>query len=379
MSARYYIYFLVGCSLLWLGSCVEPYRPDVIQAPNNYLVVDGFINSKGPTNIRLSRTVNLDGAAIPPGETNARVLIEEEGGPQFILTEGLDGNYTGQPLQLNPARRYRLRIRTQNNQEYASDFVENKITPPIDSVSWKAENTDLQVYVNTHDPEQKTQYYSWKYDETWEFTTPFYSVREYINNRMNDRRENINRCWRGGNSTTIAIASTTKLSQDVVSEFPLIKIPGNSVKLKYKYSILVKQFAQTKEAYEYAETLKKNTENIGTLFDPLPTQLTGNIKCISDPAEPVIGFVSVASEEVKRIFISSSQLPSSWSTLNEFSYCTLDTVLLKDVAATFASGLVLPVNDVLNEMGGTIGYNGSSAECVDCRIRGTNVKPVFWE
>ena len=378
MLTRYYKYYLVGL-LCWLGSCVDPYRPDVIQAPNNYLVVDGFINSNGTTTIRLSRTANLDDGKIPAGETNALVYMEEEDGPQFILTEAMDGNYTSQPLQLNPNRRYRLRIRTQNNQEYASDFVENKITPPIDSISWKAENNALQIYVNTHDAEQKTRYYHWKYEETWEFTTPFYSVREYKNNQIVDRLTNINRCWRGNNSAAIFINSTAKLSQDVVSEFPLIKLPDNSVKLKYKYSILVKQYAQTKEAYEYAETLKKNTENIGTLFDPLPTQLTGNIKCISAPAEPVIGFVSVASEEVKRIFISRSQLPDTWGTLNEYSYCTLDTVLLKDVTSTFASGLVLPVSDVINQMGGTIGYTGSSAECVDCRLRGDNVKPDFWE
>ncbi|MGV3589461.1 MAG: DUF4249 domain-containing protein [Adhaeribacter sp.] len=381
MLACYYKYYLAACLLLTLllGSCVEPYQPDVIQMPNNYLVVDGFINSKGITTIRLSRAVNLAGTDIPPGESNAQVIIEEEGGLQFELAEGPNGNYISQPLQLNPAKRYRLRIQTANNQEYVSDFVENKITPPVDSISWKAENDGLQIYVNTHDPQQNTRYYRWKYEETWEFTTPFYSVREFKNSRMQERLELVNLCWRGNNSTAIFTNSTTKLSQDVVSEFPLIKIPSNSPKIKYKYSMLVKQYAQTKEAYEYAETLKKNTENIGTLFDPLPTQLTGNIKCISDPAEPVIGFVSVASEEVKRIFIKSEQLPSSWVTLEEYGYCTMDTVLLKDVAATFTSGLVLPISDVLNETSMLIGYMGSSAECVDCRLRGTNVKPDFWE
>src|SRR5687768_8833741 len=122
MSARYYKYCLIGCLLLWLGSCIEPYRPQIIQVPNNYLVVDGFINSTGSTTIRLSRTVNLDGATIPPGELKARVFIEEEGGVQFELKEGTNGNYTGNPLQLNATRRYRLRIRTADGKEYASGY-----------------------------------------------------------------------------------------------------------------------------------------------------------------------------------------------------------------------------------------------------------------
>jgi hypothetical protein len=375
MLARYYKYYLVGCLLLLLGSCVEPYRPNVIQAPNNYLVVDGFINSNGRTSIRLSRTLNLDGSNIPPGEANALVYIEEEGGPQFILAEGPDGNYTSQPLQLNSTRHYRLRIRTADNQDYASDFVENKITPPIDSISWKAENNALQIYVNTHDPEQKTRYYRWKYEDTWEFTTPFSSLLEYKNNEMVDRREDISHCWRSSSSSAISITSTAKLSQDVVSAFPLVTLPDNSVKIKYKYSILVKQYAQTQEAYEYAETLKKNTENIGTLYDPLPTQLTGNIRCISDPTEPVIGFVSVASEQVKRIFIKREQLPRHWRSLQEYAYCKLDTVLASDVAATFRDGGMLPIAEIAMPSG----FTASSVDCLDCRLRGTNVKPDFWE
>ena len=378
MSARYYIYFLVGCLLLGLGSCIEPYRPDIIQAPNNYLVVDGFINSNGITTIRLSRTVNLDGAAVPPGETKAKVYIEEEGGPQYGLSEGRDGNYTSQPLQLNLTRRYRLRIRTANNKEYASAYVANKITPPIDSISWKAADDALQIYVSSHDPKQDTRYYRWNYEETWEFTTPFYSANEYVNNNMIDRRDNINRCWRGGVSSAIFIASTAKLSQDVVSEFPLVKLPASSFKIKYKYSLLVKQYAQTLEAYNYAETLKKNTENIGTLFDPLPTQLTGNIQCISDPGEPVIGFVSVSSVQEKRFFINREQLPPTWISQDEYASCKLDTVLNKDIPTVFKSGQTLPIQQIM-DMGRAIGYSASTADCVDCRLRGTNVKPDFWE
>jgi hypothetical protein len=39
--------------LLSLGGCVEPYLPEVVDAPTNYLVVDGFINGNGVTRIKL--------------------------------------------------------------------------------------------------------------------------------------------------------------------------------------------------------------------------------------------------------------------------------------------------------------------------------------
>jgi hypothetical protein len=160
--------------------------------------------------------------------------------------------------------------------------------------------------------------------------------------------------------------------------FPLTKIPSPSVKIKKKYSILVKQYAQTKEAYEYAETLKKNTENIGTLFDPLPTQLSGNIKCLTAPEEPVIGFITVSSVQEKRIFISRSQLPNNWRSTDEYAYCKVDTVLNKDIARSFSNGLLVPIAGYISPMGTLLGYTASSADCVDCRVRGTNVKPAFW-
>lgn len=379
MPARYFRFYLYGLLLLGLGSCIEPYQPDVIQVAHNYLVVDGFINSKGTTTVRLSRAVPPAGANIPPGEKNARIQIEEEGGPQYPLTEAADGNYKSQPLQLNPTRRYRLRIRTAAGQEYVSAFEQNKITPPIDSVSWEVQPDGLQIYVNTHDPKQNTRFYRWKYEETWEYTTPYYSILEYKDAQIQDRRENINLCYRGGSSAGITIGATTQLSQDVVSEYPLVKLPDNSLKIKHKYSILVKQYAQSKEAYSYAEALKKNTENIGTLFDPLPSQLTGNIQCLSNPGEPVIGYVNVTSEEVKRIFIRRPQLPTTWRPLDEYTFCTLDTILLSEVATTFPVGSVIPVTEAYGEMGLLIGYTASAVDCVDCRVRGTNVKPAFWE
>lgn len=379
MRLPYYKKQWLSFLLLLLGSCIEPYQPDVIQDPHNYLVVDGFINSSGPTSIRLSRTVNLDGATIPPGEPSAKVYIEEEGGPQFELREGQDGNYTSQSLQLNPARQYRLRIRTAAGKEYASAYVKAKITPPIDSITWRVQDDAVQLYVSTHDPEQNTRYYRWHYEETWEFTTPYYSSYEFKNNAIIDRWEDIYHCWRSSNSTGIWVASTTKLSKDVVSDFPLIKLPSSSGKIKRKYSILVKQYAQTKEAYEYAETLKKNTENIGTLFDPLPSQLSGNIKCITAPEEPVIGFIMATTEQKKRIFIKREQLPIGWRSNDEYSYCKMDTVLNKDVAMSFSNGLSLPIQGIFSPMGTLLGYTASSIDCVDCRLRGTNVKPAFWE
>ena len=57
--------------------------------------------------------------------------------------------------------------------------------------------------------------------------------------------------------------------------------------------------------------MKKNTEQTGSLFDPQPSQLSGNIHCLTDPNELVIGYVEITQEQTQRIFISSSEV-SDW-------------------------------------------------------------------
>ncbi|QNP52840.1 DUF4249 family protein [Hymenobacter qilianensis] len=77
----------LGAVLLTLAGCIDTFEPEVIASAENYLVVDGTINSSGVTTIRLSRTDNLISTAPPPAEAKAAVFIEEEAGPRYALTE----------------------------------------------------------------------------------------------------------------------------------------------------------------------------------------------------------------------------------------------------------------------------------------------------
>jgi hypothetical protein len=149
------------------------------------------------------------------------------------------------------------------------------------------------------------------------------------------------------------------------------------------YSILVTQFAMTREAYEYLEAMEKNTEEIGTIFDPQPTELRGNIKCISNPKEVVVGYISSGSVSRKRIFIRALDRPSYWGGYRENLSCTpkirpgskVMEALLRDSLIEYRSILTNPINPLISD---TI-YTLTSRTCVDCRSRGgSNIKPSYW-
>lgn len=370
--------------MLLVSSCVEPYFPEVLDAPNAFLVVNGFVNANGSTTIQLLRTQNLTDTKPPRMETGAFVTIEAENGVSYKLVEKIgSGVYIINGLTLDTSQKYRLFIRTKQNKEYASDYVEVKTTPAIDQVTWKPVGDELQIFVSTHDPNNKTWYYRWEFEDTWHFKTALTTNLIFRNGRVEYRDTNdkpIFDCWTSETSSTIELSTSKKLNQDIISNYRLASIPYTAEKIAIKYSTLVKQYALTRPAYEYWETLKKNTENIGTLFDPLPSQLNSNIRCLTSPGEPVIGYLSISSVQQKRMFVDRKELPEEWRTWSP--YCAQDTLLFSeaDYRIYFKDGNVVPVNEVyLEDDTNPVGYTYAPRSCVDCTTRGTNVKPDFWE
>lgn len=366
---------LSWATLALLAGCIEPFDPDTISEGVNYVVVDGFINSQGVTTIKLSRTADLQAVGAPPAEARARVYVEDDQGARYPLTESRTaGTYTSASNTLNPARTYRLHFTTATGQAYASAYSRVKNSPPIDSLTWRVEGDAVQLYAHSHDATGQSQYYRWDYDETWEFNSAYTSMLRYVNGRMVPYNENIFHCWRNEPGTSIKLTSTTRLGQDVVASYPLLRLPRLSGKMRLKYSILVTQYTLTPEEYAYWDALRKNTESIGSLFDPLPSESIGNVRCLSRPEEVVLGFVGVHSQAQRRIFISRAELPRTWLIPNVgYEDCSEDLVEYDRVEAVFNYAGNIPTREAPG------GYLGTSIQCVDCRLRGTTERPPYWQ
>jgi hypothetical protein len=359
----------------------------------NYLVVDGNISSGDSTTITLSRTVNLDSNSRSKPELGAVVKVVSAGGVSYPLAGKGNGDYVSAPLNLAATEKYSLNITTTDGSKYASDFVPVKNSPVIDSIRSTPKNEGLQIGVDTHDASGGSRYYRWEYRETYQIQSAFESRYIVVQNDnppppdhayVRTAAQQIYNCWISDNSTTIITGTSAKLGTDNVSDAPIALVPSNSEKLRFRYSILVKQYAITADAFNYFELLKKNTEQIGGIFDGQPSELTGNLHCITNPAQPVIGYVTVGQVTQKRVFIDKATLPSGWVAQNPYGSCQLNTLLyarlvpatdkfINEVHDLIYSGLQLTV-DIADG-----GYSASTPECVDCTLRGTNIKPSFWK
>jgi hypothetical protein len=379
--------------ILGLWACKEKYISPVISPNTGYLVVEGIINSgTGETNIILSRTLALSSNSINY-ERGAKVNVEGDDNSLYPLKEISSGHYTVTNLNLNANKKYRINIATVDGKKYLSDFAAVKSNPAIDSINYKTESQGLQFYIDTHDPTNNTKYYQWDYTETWEFHSSYQTYLKYkIANSSKGQQYSVvfsdstrfafdmgqYICWKTENSSSILTGSTATLSSDII-HLPILSIPPASWKLSVLYSVNVKQYSLSKGRYEFLQRMKKNTEGTGSIFDAQPSELSGNIYCTTNN-DPVIGYIDVCPVQEKRIFVDPNKVPN-WPYWLYKPNCTEIEVPNNSDSIQVKAINLLPTNykNINTMTGAIISFYAAPPECVDCRLRGSNIKPSFWK
>lgn len=361
-------------------SCLDPYDPPVSDTHIDYLVVDAFLNSGNKSvQVTLSKGVPLDA----PRDTStllsgAAISVEGEDGLIIQVPQTGEGFYYASSINIENGKRYQLRIKTEGK-EYLSDLVELKKSPTLDSVTWRPTEDGVTVYVDSHDETGSTKYYQWVYTETWQYHSDLQSF--FLWNPVTatavprTQAQDVFTCYNSQNSTRVLITTTKQNTLDIVADFPLATIPLGSRKLQVLYSILVQQRALDEAAFNYWKNLQKTTENLGSLFDPLPSQVNGNIHNVRNSNEPVLGYFAGGEVQEKRLFIGVRDLPKDHQFVVPLE-CNLDSIPFeqtknwkgsnKYVISTY--GIPFP-----------LGYTFSTGICADCRESGGVVeKPSFW-
>jgi len=350
-------------------------------------VVEAFLSDGDDAfEVILSRSIPIDTVGFLP-EEYAKISISDNLGSIYDLYEESPGRYlASSELKAQTGRIYQLHIETDDGKQYESEPVTLRDTPPIDSVFFNYEErvaaesqTDikgLQIYLTTHDTNNNTWFYRWNFKETWEFRSKYRSLNIWEDGMVKDRVDQIYTCWKYDESSTVLIATSKNLNEDIISEFPVVYVSNATDRLKAKYSILVKQYALSEESFNYWKELEKINENLGTMFDPQPSIIRGNIYNINDDNDIVLGYFDASSVQEKRLFIQKGEYPNI-VTPNYYVGC-IDTVASYfQIQALINVGYML-VGEVMTATGG-IAYQFSYEYCINCKLYGTNVKPEFWD
>jgi hypothetical protein len=182
-------------------------------------------------------------------------------------------------------------------------------------------------------------------------------------------------CWISNNSDVINIKNTSIIEEDRINKYPLALVSNLTDRLRVKYSILVNQYSLNEDEYLYWEKLQNISEQVGGLYDMIPSAIPSNVYCLDDPNQKVLGYFSVSANSSRRIFIRDRF--AGVVTPYTDNVCIADTVfgggpiryLNTSVWVIIDHPIPPPAYRVLTRNKG----------CYDCTTRGTNIKPDFWE
>jgi len=377
-SIRNWGYFI--CLGMMVTGCIDLYTPQVATSATGYLVVDGVFNPGvgTTTTIKLSRTVPLDGSPEQAFVGGATVKVEGDDGSSYDYIDSGNGQYQNAGNNADPTKKYRLNIIVDQTQ-YVSDYVTVKLTPEIDSVHWTVANDQVEILVDTHDPSNSTRYYLWNYEETWRYHSAWRSTYKYVNGAIvpRDLSDDTYDCYMSAVNDHVNITSTSHLGSDVVHNYQIRNLPLESERLVALYSVLVSQYALTEDAFLYWQQVKNNSENLGTIFSPLPSQVISNIHSLNNANEPVVGYFMASTVKQKRKFISVNDIPFRVHT-TYYQNCTADTLYPQYIPTWTGFNSYLIIEPEFKGIA-FIGYSISTPECIDCTYHGgTTVKPSFF-
>jgi hypothetical protein len=369
---KYFKLLILISVILVFTACVTEFIP-VTDQDQELLVVEGLVTDQNEAYIvQLSKSQPLGLKAEAKPLTKCTVTISDDQGNTFSAREVSTGVYATDRSIFRgvTGRKYTLHIATQGNLRHYESFpAEMKPVPPVDSLYYERELIregtgygvpveGAQIYIETHSSDNSCRYFRWEFTETWEFRLPF-TVPNHT-------------CWISNNSDMINVKSTAAYSESIIKRFPLNFISDNSDRLKVKYSLLAKQYSLSENEFNYWEKMKNISEQGGGLYDIIPSSIPSNIWCTEDQGEKVLGYFSVSACATKRMFIKDN----FYGMVDPYSTCIADTVWNNKYIPNLGVYVWVVVDhDIPPPAYKVITYNKG---CYDCTVRGTNLKPPYW-
>ena len=271
----------------------------------------------------------------------------------------------------------------------------------------------IHIYLDGTDTTGDSKYYRYEYEETYKIIAPNWTSVEFkLTNyepcnpnplltsitydlEVMPREEEEQVCYKTLNSQHIIQNSSANLSTSSIEGFPVRFIGGDDFILSHRYSILVKQFVQSVNAFSYYQNLDNFSSSSSVFSEIQPGFLQGNITVESDTDKKVLGYFEVASVSEKRLFFDyrdfypdaplplyvNKCVPFS-APLEHISYCfsgPSGSICPQSLIARIDLNLISYVDQYDSMIVCAGPYLVVPRECGDCTVLGSNIVPDFWE
>ncbi|PKD17136.1 hypothetical protein APR41_06800 [Salegentibacter salinarum] len=381
---KYKSFFTLIALITILASCVEEI-PIENESFEKALVIEGSVtNEMKQHQIKLSQAFAIDTSG-PNPLSGANLSVNE-----FVFEENQPGIYVSRDsFAAQPGVDYQLNISVNENQ-YESQPMQLTGTSSIgelqaDRIDYRGED-GVAITLNNQTSAGTANYYRYEYTETFKFNANYFKVNDLIlvdgePVEIPKQKEEYT-CYQTNESQDLILANTNSLSEDSVNDLLIKFIDSDNPSLSNRYSLLVKQYVISREAYNYYEILQELSGSDNLFSQSQPGFFAGNISNVNNPNEKIIGYFDVASVSTKRIYFNYEDFYDPESIRPTFVSLSACEVTLPDIPTLIAQ---LEQNAV--KWSETLPGNPPPVppylvvptQCVDCTLFGTNEEPDFWE
>ncbi len=396
-SLKHKLIFFYSSFFVFLSSCIDPVE-FTFEDFESALVIEATItNEMVQQEINLTRTFEFEEDG-PLPESNATVTVSDDVGNVFTFLDSGEGVYiSSEAFAAITGRTYQLSVTTQDGRNYGSDDVTVSTATNIEEIRAERITNDLgqdgmAIFVDSFDPSGNSRNYRYEYEETFMIIAPAFNPSSLIRDPAIGNQCNViitenttgeEVCYGTDESNTIIITSTEGLEEDRVDNFMVRFINSDNFIISHRYSILVKQFVQSNEAFTFFETLDELSSS-GSLFsETQPGFLQGNVFSTDSDDERVLGFFDVSTMSSQRLFFNYEDFYPN-EPLPPF---IVDCDPSAPVIANLGGCVLLPILDSgagvfagenLDIMQGEGPFLIVSRECGDCSVLGSAEVPEFW-
>ena len=279
--------------LLTISGCIETFEPD-FELDTSNIVITGIITDLQPAQVEImkptSRNAKLQNVKRISGAT---VLLFDDEGNQEQLTEIRNGYYTGISKGI-VGRKYHINVHLTDNSIITSSPQLLAPCPSIDSLSLeqvrflkpfgniRVDVNGLNLNLDMNNSDTLALYYKWTIEGTYKRYTAYDFYRQeppcYVTVPAD---------------FYFVLGESLSKSTNLLSK--KLKFITPNGKYAYGHSVEVFQYALSKEAYDYWKKIEDQQSNVGSVFDPPPAQIAGNLTHIDDQGIPALGFFEVSS------------------------------------------------------------------------------------
>ncbi|SFU28045.1 protein of unknown function [Pustulibacterium marinum] len=396
-----------------VGSCTEPYNA-ISESYESLLVVEATItDSIQQHTVLLSRT-NAVNSYDRNVESGAEVWVESSTGETFQFSESdEEGTYlSNTEFAAQQGNTYTLHITTSNGRKYVSSEEETPQKTEITNVYPEVATNDIgvegvKVFADVSGTDGSPVFVKYEYTEQYKIVTlvdvPYdYTLENLVRDTnyedgtcetdfdlvFTDRTENSSICYSFPTvSNTIIQNNSASYSGTEIPYTEVNFIAKDEYKLRERYSILVRAYSQSYDSYQYYNLVHKMNENDSELSSQQPGYIKGNIHSDEDEDERVFGFFNVWSLSQKRIFFDYTDFgfpqPDYFAELISVEISKGETPCpgpTNNDSIVILRGRNYQLNGLLpGAIGIPGGYKFVNPACSDCRSRGDNVPPDYWE